>query len=299
MGNPRAEQIFRHPILPTPGFEAYKRWRVFHPDGRPTEARDYPVARAILNGETTEGEEYLYQRGDDTMAWMRFAAAPIHNVEGDVVAGVVAVVDIDQEKQAEAHQQLLINELNHRVKNTLATVQSIASQTLRNAESKEEARLALEARLFALSRAHDVLTRENWESAGLREIVVEALAPYRHERENRLHVQGADVRLAPRMALAVAMALQELATNAVKYGALSNTDGQVHLTWSVETTDTGERLHLRWGESGGPPVVPPKRRGFGTRLIERSLALDLNGEARITFSPAGVVCTVDAPLTPT
>jgi two-component sensor histidine kinase len=247
-------------------------------------------------GEVTEGEEYLYKRGDDTMAWMRFAAAPIRNAEGAIVAGVVAAVDIDQEKQAEQHQQLLINELNHRVKNTLATVQSIASQTLRNANTKEEARSALEARLLALSRAHDVLTRENWESAGLKEIVLEALAPYRHERENRLHIRGANVRLSPRMALAFAMALQELATNAVKYGALSNADGEVHIAWSVRHAGSQRRLHLSWTESGGPAVEPPKRRGFGTRLIERSLAQDLDGDAQIQFVPTGVVCTVDASL---
>ena len=295
-GNPQAERIFRHPIHPTPDFDAYEQSRVHHPDGTPTAAQDYPIARAIRTGEITEGEEYLYQRGDGTMAWMRFAAAPIRNAEGDIVAGVVAAVDIDQEKQAEQHQQLLINELNHRVKNTLATVQSIASQTLRNADTKEEARFALEARLLALSRAHDVLTRENWESAGLREIVSEAMAPYRHERENRLHMRGSNVRLSPRMALAFAMALQELATNAVKYGALSNSVGEVHIAWSVRHAGSERRLHLSWTESGGPAVEPPTRRGFGTRLIERSLAQDLDGDAKIQFAPTGVVCTVDASL---
>jgi two-component sensor histidine kinase len=182
------------------------------------------------------------------------------------------------------------------VKNTLATVQSIASQTLRNADTTEAARSAMEARLLALSRAHDVLTRENWEGAGLIEIVREAMAPYRHDRENRLHMEGPDVRLSPRMALAIAMALQELATNAVKYGALSNADGEVRVAWSVE--QKGEkRLHLTWSETNGPRVAPPKRRGFGTRLIERSLAQDLNGKAQITFAPAGISCTVDAPVT--
>jgi two-component sensor histidine kinase len=186
--------------------------------------------------------------------------------------------------------------LNHRVKNTLATVQSIASQTLRNTPSITAARPALEERLFALSRAHDVLTRENWEGAGLIEIVWEALAPYRHERENRLHLEGPDVRLSPRMALATAMALQELATNAVKYGALSDAGGQVRIAWGVTRENGGQRLHLTWSESGGPPVKPPQRRGFGTRLIERSLAQDLSGTVEIEFAPTGVVCTVNAPL---
>jgi two-component sensor histidine kinase len=122
------------------------------------------------------------------------------------------------------------------------------------------------------------------------------MAPYRHERENRLHMRGSNVRLSPRMALAFAMALQELATNAVKYGALSNAVGEVHIAWSVRHAGSERRLHLSWTESGGPAVEPPTRRGFGTRLIERSLAQDLDGDAKIQFAPTGVVCTVDASL---
>ena len=294
-GNPHAERIFRHPIYTTPDVNAYGRWRLYHSDGRPAQPREYPVARALLTGEATEPEEYLYQRGDESMTWIRVAAAPIRNDAGEVVASVVAVADIDQEKKAEEHQRLLINELNHRVKNTLATIQSIASQTLRNARTMDDARYALEARLFALSRAHDVLTQENWESANLRDIVTEAMAPFRQERERRVHVKGPDVRLSPRMALAIAMAVQELATNAVKYGALSNDTGSVRIEWKVTGKET-PRLRLVWSEEGGPPVQEPRRRGFGTRLIERSLAHDLNGHAEIRFTSTGVVCTVDAPL---
>lgn len=205
------------------------------------------------------------------------------------------VVDITERKRSEEHRELLIHELNHRVKNTLATVQSIASQSLRNADAMEEARSAMEARLLALSRAHDVLTRENWEGAGLLEIVREAMAPYRHERETRIHIEGPDIRLSPRMALAIAMALQELATNAVKYGALSNENGQVRIAWSVNDAPE-KRLHLTWSETNGPTVEIPRRRGFGTRLIERSLAQDLHGKATIDFARTGIVCTVDAPI---
>ncbi|HEV2565415.1 MAG TPA: sensor histidine kinase, partial [Microvirga sp.] len=187
-------------------------------------------------------------------------------------------------------------ELNHRVKNTLATVQSIASQTLRNAPSTRDAKDALEGRLIALARAHDVLTRESWESAELKEIVAQAVAPYASRGEDRLHLSGPEIRLSPRMALALAMALQELATNAVKYGALVNPTGEIRITWDVEAAPPVSRLHLRWEESGGPPVQAPSRRGFGSRLIERSLSQELNGNARIEFRPIGIVCTVDAPL---
>jgi PAS domain S-box-containing protein len=228
--------------------------------------------------------------------WWDVAVTPILGPDGSVDKLLSVSRDITETKHLEEHQRLLIHELNHRVKNTLATVQSIASQTLRNANTKEEAQAAFEARLFALSRAHNVLTRENWEGANLRKIVTEAIAPYSNAREARLHLNGPNVRLPPRMALALAMALQELATNAVKYGALSNETGEIAIEWRLDGQRAPPCLHLRWKESGGPAVQEPKRRGFGTRLIERSLALDLEGDVDIRFAPTGVVCTVDAPL---
>ncbi|WP_414471343.1 sensor histidine kinase [Microvirga sp. M2] len=203
---------------------------------------------------------------------------------------------LDKERRATEHQRVLINELNHRVKNTLATVQSISAQTLRTADGKEEAREALEMRLLALSRAHDVLTRESWEGADLVEVVANALKPYEIPGETRFHIEGPHVRVTPRMSLALAMALHELATNAVKYGALSNKAGTVQVLWTVQNGAAPPRLSLRWTETGGPPVVAPRRRGFGSRLIERSLAQDLDGHVEIAFPPTGVVCTVDAPV---
>jgi two-component sensor histidine kinase len=215
---------------------------------------------------------------------------------GRVLGVSVIFRDITERKRWEEHQQLLINELNHRVKNTLATVQSIASQTLRNTGTAAEAKEAIEGRLIALSRAHDVLTREHWEGADLYEIVEQAVAPYSNRSEDRLHLSGPRARVSPRMALALAMALQELATNAVKYGALSTATGAIRITWEVDGTAPAAGLHLRWEETGGPPVQTPVRRGFGTRLIERSLAQDLNGDVRIEFAPTGVICTVHAPI---
>ena len=200
------------------------------------------------------------------------------------------------EKRAAAHQRLLIDELNHRVKNTLATVQSIAMQTLRNAPTNAQAYGALETRLLALSRAHDVLTRESCEGADLAEVVGQAIAPYAGRDGERFHIEGPPVRVRPSMSLAIAMAIQELATNAVKYGALSNAGGAVTIDWSVVNGAEAPRLAFRWSERGGPPVKPPARRGFGSRLIERSLARDLDGLVDIDFAPGGVVCTVDAPL---
>jgi two-component sensor histidine kinase len=203
---------------------------------------------------------------------------------------------VDELRAAVRDKDLLIGELNHRVKNTLTTVQSIASQTLRNAPDLDHASSAIESRLIALSQVHNVLTDQSWADVGLHDIVAQAVEPYRSRGENRIHVQGPPVQIPPRMPLALAMALQELTTNAVKYGSLSNGTGQIRVHWTLIGPDSMDRLRLIWEEADGPPVHTPARRGFGTRLIERSLAHDLNGEVRIEFAPSGVVCSVDAPL---
>lgn len=203
---------------------------------------------------------------------------------------------VDELRAAVREKDLLIGELNHRVKNTLTTVQSIASQTLRNAPSLSHASDAIESRLIALSQVHNVLTDRSWAHVALHDIVAQAVEPYRSRGENRIHVQGPITQVPPRMALPLAMALQELVTNAVKYGALSNGTGQIRIHWTLDDTSTPQRLHLMWEEAEGPPVQSPVRRGFGTRLIERSLAQELAGEVRIAFSETGVVCSVDAPL---
>ncbi len=266
-----------------------------HPDDEAVTIEAY--GRAQRTGGVFEVEHRIRSK-DGEYRWFLVRAEPYRDPRsGEIVRWFGVSIDIHDRRIAQEHQQLLINELNHRVKNTLATVQSVASQTLRNADSTEQAKEALEARLFALSRAHDVLTRENWESADLYDIVEQAVEPYSSRGEDRLHLEGARVRVPPRMALALAMALQELATNAVKYGALSNETGAIKIAWSVQSGGTGPRLHLRWEETGGPAVRRPLRRGFGSRLIERSLSQDLDGTAEISFPASGVVCIVDAPLT--
>jgi PAS domain S-box-containing protein len=199
-----------------------------------------------------------------------------------------------ERKRTEEHQRLLINELNHRVKNTLAIVQSIAAQTLKAGDVRARTRQALENRLAALAGAHDLLTRENWETASLRQ-VVEKAGRGCGAAEHRLTIGGPDIRLDPKTAVSIAMAIHELCTNAVKYGALSSDGGTVAVRWSIEAQGAAPRLRLEWREQGGPAVAAPARRGFGTRLIERGLAADLGGTARIDFLPEGVVCTVEAP----
>lgn len=208
---------------------------------------------------------------------------------------LIAIEDITKRRRFEEHREALVGELNHRVKNVMATVQAIASQTLSSATSVEEARATFGSRLIALGKSHDLLTRENWAGADLRDIVSETVEPH-SVRSNRFRIIGPHIWMVPSAALSIAMALHELATNAAKYGALTNEKGHVDIVWQLTGVGKDRRLSLRWSESGGPPVVPPIRKGFGSRLVQRVLAAELGGKVDVAYEPSGVVCTVDAPL---
>jgi two-component sensor histidine kinase len=191
-------------------------------------------------------------------------------------------------------QRLLLEELHHRVKNTLAIVIAITSQSLRTAESLEHGRQAIESRLTALSRTHDLLLQANWTGARLTNVVRAAIEPYDTLGAGRFVIQGANIEVGSGAVLPLAMALNELCTNAVKYGALSNAKGRVEITSALD--EGAQRFKLTWAEKGGPAVREPTRRNFGTRLIEHGLARQLQGDARLRFEPAGVVCEFDVPL---
>jgi PAS domain S-box-containing protein len=241
-------------------------------------------------------------RSGDGWRWMRNLGGP-HIVEGEVVGmhGLVQDIherklaserlqaEIDERERAQQRQLLLIHELNHRVKNILAMVQAIAAQTLSNAVSPKAARQALEQRLQALARAHDVLTRESWNGAELADIVAGAVAALETSPGSRVRTSGPPVRLEPKAAVTLAMVLHELATNAVKYGALSGEAGWVSLDWTATRTSEGLALTLVWAEHGGPPVKPPRKKGFGARLIAHSLAAE-QGSAELVYARDGVTC---------
>ncbi|MBV9571094.1 MAG: PAS domain S-box protein [Alphaproteobacteria bacterium] len=193
--------------------------------------------------------------------------------------------EIEQRKRAEAARELLLHEIKHRVKNTLGTVQAMAAQTFRGAPRAEKD--AFVARLQALSEAHDLLTQRNWETVTTTEIIERAVAPFRVGRADRISVSGPSVELSPNKALLVALLLHELGTNAVKYGALSNLKGSVSLTWLEEERSGHRCLELLWREKDGPVVMEPKRRGFGTQMIERALQAE-KGKAEFAFEPTGL-----------
>jgi two-component sensor histidine kinase len=253
-------------------------------------------------GEPFEGKESLVQlqhtpNGPTTSVYLNFIYQPIRDVDGHIAGIFVQGHEVTDTVRAAQRQKLMIDELNHRVKNTLATVQSIAMQTARSHEDPRTFAESFQSRLMALSHTHDLLTRSHWEGADLAEIL-------RHETDahdaNRLIANGPPVALGPAAALSLGMIFHELATNAAKYGALSNAShanegGRVFVDWSV-SNQTARRLNIEWRELDGPPVVAPTRRGFGSRLIERNVRHDLAGEAKLTYATDGFRAEISIPL---
>ncbi len=258
------------------------------PPDRPAE-EDAIMAR-ILGGERVEPHETQRLRKDGTVVDVSLTVSPIRNDQGRIVGASKIARDITERKEAERLQRVLMGELKHRVKNVLATVQAIARQTF--GEDQGDALTTFTNRLRSLSKAHDLLTRENWEGADLSSVVRDVLAAY---EAGRFGVEGPRLLLPPRSVVAISLALHELATNAAKYGALLTPSGLVSITWGPSNSQPG-RFELRWQERFGPRVAPPASKGFGSRLIEDALAIELDGEVRLSYEPEGVTCIVRAPL---
>jgi len=238
-----------------------------------------------------------FTRGRDRhgrILWFRCEGTPRFAPDGSFAGYTGCNVDVTEAMVAQEQQRLLINELNHRVKNTLATVQSIAAQTARRADSPEDFREKFETRLIALSQTHNALTRGGWESASLSELLGQEFKPYASEQ---VRLDGPEVDLPPRTAVTLGMVFHELATNAAKYGALSTPAGSVSVSWrTVLASGAAPRLILRWREAGGPPVRTPTRSGFGSRLIEGSVKGELGGVSRMVFDPEGFHCRLEIVL---
>ena len=204
-----------------------------------------------------------------------------------------AGIDAKEREAADKLQALILEELHHRIKNTLATVTAIASQSLRTATSLEHAQLAIEGRLIALGRAHDLLLQVSWASAGLVDTIRGAIEPYESKEAARFSIDGPDLGITPNAAIALAMTLNELCTNTTKFGALSVPGGRIRIAWSIE--EQAQRLRLTWTEVGGPEVAAPRRRSFGTRMME-ALGGQLNGQVQLAYQPTGFVYMLDVPL---
>jgi PAS domain S-box-containing protein len=242
--------------------------------------------------------EKRLRRPDGRIIWLSVRSSPVRGDDGHLLYVVRVVQDITERKASERRQKLLIDELNHRVKNTLATVQSLATQSARGATTPAAFRQGFEGRLIALSKAHDQLTVHHWESADMRELLSGSLAPYTGAGAERVTLRGEDLVLRPRAVLTLAMVFHELTTNAAKYGALSAPGGSIEIHWQPVRSKDGGRtmLQIEWIEQGGPPVVVPKRRGFGSKLIEGSVAAEHGGSAKLTYDPVGLRCEILMPI---
>ena len=264
---------------------------------------EFPTEISLSPGRTSDGLVVIAAIRDITVKSLKNDALEAENVglqdlltqAGIDAARLLAQAGIDatENEAAKRLQRLLLEELIHRVKNTLATVIGITSQSLRTAENLEQGRLAVESRLVALGRAHDLLLRANWASAKLTDVIRAAIEPFDSHDVRRFVVQDTSIEIGPGAVLPLTMSLNELCTNAVKYGALSNATGRIDITSMVD--EKAQRFKLTWTEKGGPAVQEPTRRSFGTRLIGR-LADQLHGDVRLRYEPAGVVYELDIPL---
>jgi PAS domain S-box-containing protein len=284
----------------------------------PTDRHDEEpgILQRIARGERIEHYETVRRRKDGTLLDISLTVSPIRNAEGRIIGAskiarditdrkraeellrqqsdrlerlhTEAQEEIQRRRRAEQEKELLLSEIKHRFRNTLGIVQAIASQTFRAAPSS--AREAFDARIQALSRAHDLLTQLNWASASVQDIVERTLGPFREPNRERFELAGPEARLSGNRALRLAMVLHELGTNAAKYGALSNTDGRVSVKWELLADENAEYLKLCWQEHNGPTVASRRRKGFGSTLIER--ALEAEGSAQLEFAASGVTCTV-------
>ena len=242
----------------------------------------------VRRGERVDHYDTVRRRKDGSLIDISLTVSPLKDADGRIVGASKIARDITERKRAQEQQKLLVNEMKHRIKNSLATVQAIATQTL-NQHAKE--RDAFIARLHALGNAHDLLTSETWDTASLHAIVTQALKPFQEQHHERIAVEGpANVWLDSTKSVIVAMVVHELATNAIKYGALSNGSGRVSVAWKQHSQPN--LVKLVWQESGGPKVSPPKQKGFGSHLIERAFGGQL-GSAQLVFSPQGVSCTLE------
>ncbi|WP_375450720.1 chemotaxis protein CheB [uncultured Devosia sp.] len=250
--------------------------------------------QATLDGAPFEAE-YRLLRADGTTGWVHDSVSVLGDAEGRASRVISVTLEIDQRKRAEEQAELLMGELDHRVKNILAIVSSIVAQTLTVNSSPETFAATIEGRIKAIARAHSLLTKQGAASAGtLRDLIETELEPY---RGRDLRVEGPVIVLTPKAGLSVAMAIHELASNAAKYGALSDVKGRLAVAWAL-TDGPDRRLRLNWTETDGPPISgPPAKRGFGTTLIERSLSYEFDAEVERSFAPTGVVCTIDMPFT--
>jgi PAS domain S-box-containing protein len=272
-------------------------WRLYEEDGTPLPHDQCPMAVSLKEGRPIRGVQAIAERPDGTRVPFMPYPTPLFDPDGKVVGGINMLVDISALKDAEQEQRILIDELNHRVKNTLSTIQSLSSQTLRSTPDPAEFVLKFQGRVIALAKAHDLLTKRRWTSVSLGELIDQEVFPSVAADPLRLVLDGPEITLSPRIGLSLGMVLHELSSNAQNFGSLQSETGAVRLKWTVSKAEDGQtRLHISWVEHGGPAIEEPSRHGFGCRLIERTITNDLDGWVKASFPESGFRCELEFPL---
>lgn len=293
-GNSALETIRRGPVIYSENVAYYQHWTAVHENGEPVLPREYPLARALA-GEERPALECRHQRGDGSWGWISIVGAPLRNEQGEIIAAIVAVTDIDDIKSAEEHRRMMNLELHHRVNNSLAMIQGIANITARTATDFSCFRNSFSDRIQCLSRISTLLVKKSWAQTPMKELVTTALACDTAGLRERVSISGDEVELRSEVALALGMALHELLSNAERHGALSTVDGMVSVDWRV-TDSEGRRLLVNWREFGGPAVESPQRTGVGQYLMKTVLARQFCGEIELFFEPEGVHATITAEI---
>ncbi|WP_157222649.1 PAS domain-containing protein [Novosphingobium sp. AP12] len=264
-----------------------------HPDDRIVQIE--AIEHAITNRSLLD-VEYRIRTPKGEERWVQIRGQATYRADGAPLTILGTTQDVTNRREAEEHRTLLANELSHRVKNTLASLQAIVAQTMRRAPSVAAAGVTLEARIQAMAAANDLLISQKFEGATMRALLERTLSPFGVEDKDRFTLTGPDVKLPARLVVAFALAIHELATNATKYGALSNADGMIGLSWEVVHDPHPQSLQLHWVESGGPRVIPPSRTSFGTQLIQRMLPREIDGSVEVDYPAEGLVFKAIAPL---
>jgi len=270
-------------------------WKLYWPDGTPLAHNECPMAIALKEDRSVRGMEAAAERPDGTRVPFIPYPTPIHDEAGTLIGAVNMLVDITDRKRAEEQQALLIRELHHRVKNTLATVQAIMGSTARSADNIEDFKTAIFGRIQSLAKTH-LLLADDAKAVDFADILRSELDAFDNRIGGRITLEGPEVALTSQLAVSLGMAIHELTTNAAKHGALSVYGGKVAVTWSVTIEAKRRTLVFDWVESGGPPVGTPTREGFGTRLLDFVLPGQIQARTRIEYAPQGVRMHCSMPL---
>ena len=263
----------------------------FFPEDRPLIVEQF-LPEVLRAGHGTIEIRFRHFQTEEPV-WMSFSVFTLEDEDARPIGFASISQDIAARKLDDERMELLIDELNHRVRNTLAIVNAIATQTMKHTPSVLEFRRAFGGRIAALAKTHTLLATKRWNASTLHELIVQQLEPYTRDRADAVDIAGPRLLVSPKQALTLSLVMHELAANAAKYGALSVPSGRVEIGWRI---DPDRRLRLSWQESGGPQVAPPDQRGFGSQLIEFNIAHEFGGEAKLDYRPTGVECVLKIPL---